>query len=129
MRTSALILCIFTTQAAYANDGMIAIITGLSWAILIIAPICIGLLFGGIQWVYYRLRILGGMKQEDVPPFPLLFFRGMLVNLAIIAGMTFFSAGQTTADNPDPLYPSDVREDMMEAEAQRKSLSPITNEE
>ena len=52
-------------------------------AVVILLPIIGGLFFGLLQVLYYKMRVAGGMKEEDVPFFGLLFFRGMFMMVVV----------------------------------------------
>ena len=62
---------------------------------LILGPPLIGVLFGLIQLGVYRLLVRAkAITAEQVPMFPILFLRGMMILIAIVAGHVFYySAG------------------------------------
>ena len=54
---------------------------------LFFGPIIGGLIFGCIQLMIYRSLVAAGrMKEENIPFFGMLLFRGMFVTLALILG-------------------------------------------
>lgn len=62
---------------------------------LFLGPPLIGVLFGLIQLGIYRLLVrIRVLRAEQVPMFPILFLRGMMILIAIVAGHVFYySAG------------------------------------
>jgi hypothetical protein len=53
---------------------------------MIIGPILIGILIGGIQLGFYKLLKKAGLiQEEDIPMFIILVMRGLFVPLAVIA--------------------------------------------
>ncbi len=45
---------------------------------------CLGALLGGVQLVFYRMRVRSGrMKSEDIPFFGALLLRGMIAVFAL----------------------------------------------
>ncbi|MBA3684568.1 MAG: hypothetical protein H0W72_04925 [Planctomycetes bacterium] len=62
-------------------------------SLLFLGPILFGIVVGFIQVGGYRLATaLGAVKREDVPIFPILFLRGMMVLLALVAVHVFYFA-------------------------------------
>ncbi len=69
----------------------------LATGVLFLGPIVFGILVGFMQYGGYRLAArAGAVKQEDIPIFPILFLRGMLVLLVVVAAHIFYfvSGGQ-----------------------------------
>ena len=62
---------------------------------LFLGPPLIGVLFGFIQLGVYRLLVRAKvLTNEQVPMFPILFLRGMMILIAIVAAHVFYySAG------------------------------------
>jgi len=62
---------------------------------LFLGPPLIGVLFGFVQLGVYRLLVRAkAVRAEDVPMFPILFLRGMMILIAIVAAHVFYySAG------------------------------------
>ena len=59
---------------------------GLGFILMILAPPIIGLVFGLIQWlVYVVLSKTGRITSEQIPFFPILWLRGML--LVVVLGV------------------------------------------
>lgn len=67
----------------------------LATAALFLGPPLIGVLFGFIQLGIYRLLVRAkAVRDQDVPMFPILFLRGMMILIAIVAAHVFYySAG------------------------------------
>ncbi len=67
----------------------------LATAALFLGPPLIGVLFGFIQLAIYRLLVrIKAITNEQVPMFPILFLRGMMILIAIVAAHVFYySAG------------------------------------
>ena len=86
------------------------------WYALFLPPIC-AVMIALLQWVFYRLAVgTGKLAADDVPPFPIFIFRGLLFTLALILGITLFYK-QDTPLYEDPLLTEDRQEmvkEMME---------------
>jgi len=58
---------------------------------LFLGPPLIGVLFAFIQLGVYRLLVgVKAVRSEDVPMFPILFLRGMMILIAIVAAHVFY---------------------------------------
>jgi hypothetical protein len=62
--------------------------TGLGFLLMIAGPPIVGLIFGLVQLAYYQTLVKMGTKAaDDVPFFPILWLRGML--LVVVIGVIF----------------------------------------
>lgn len=60
-------------------------------ALLIFGPIVGGIVLGLLQMsLYHGLAKAGVMKVEQIPIFPIFLMRGLILMIAIIAGMMFW---------------------------------------
>jgi hypothetical protein len=58
--------------------------TGVGFILMILGPPILGLVFGLLQLVaYVLLNKMGQLSTEQIPFFPILWLRGMLVVVAI----------------------------------------------
>ena len=75
---------------------------------LILGPIVAAVAFGFLQLGVYKLLVRWGvLKPEDIPIFPILAMRGLLLMLVAIAiGVFYFKFG---VDEPVGPAPSEVR--------------------
>lgn len=70
---------------------------------LIFGPIIGAIIIGLIQLgIYHGVAAVGLMNRENIPMFPILLFRGLLILLALIA-LGSFAAMYFKGDGIDPL--------------------------
>ncbi|MHC5067674.1 MAG: hypothetical protein ACYTF0_03685 [Planctomycetota bacterium] len=78
--------------------------------IAIVAPIIIAVVAALLQQVWYTVLVKSGkLNAEQVPFFGLLFFRGLIVALAITLGGAIYFKTQTPLSENDPLYSEEAR--------------------
>lgn len=66
--------------------------TVLGFLALILGPPIIGLVLGLVQWLAYRIAVASRLLAADrVPPFPILWLRGLVAVVAIAAALGIWS--------------------------------------
>ena len=64
---------------------------GLNLVLFIFAPLVLGLVLGLLQlFAYMIMAKTGSMEPDQVPPFPILWMRGMLVVVALGVAMAIW---------------------------------------
>ena len=100
--------------------------------VAILAPfvtILAALLFGGIQWLFYRIMIRAGVGDNTEPPFfGILFFRGFLVTLALIACGAFYAKLHTPNNEDDIAWSEEAKQGIREFKYGTKAEQDYTPE-
>ncbi len=66
--------------------------TVLGFLVLILGPPVIGLLLGLVQWSGYRIAVASRLLAADrVPPFPILWLRGLVMVVVLAAALGIWS--------------------------------------
>lgn len=92
MRTLAVFAAPVTLLVAQEDRGEPSVLRGIfGIALLIFGPIVGGIVLGLLQMgLYHGLAKAGMMKVENIPIFPIFLMRGLIVMIAIIAGVMFW---------------------------------------